>query len=122
MKKFFLTALFWIVLVIVIHMAVFMTTGKTVAQLLGFIGVIAQTFGSLFLARWAAKRMVDPKLPSGQSLSLAQARADAIDEAIANGELDEGEYTKMIALLKEQQQRIEEKNKSEQVTPRNPSD
>ena len=100
MKKFLLTAFFWIVIVFLIHMIVFVSFEKTVAQLLGFIGVLAQAFGSLYLARLITKKILDRRLPSGQPVSLAQARADAIQEAIDRGDLDEEKLTDFMRKLK----------------------
>ena len=100
MKKFLLTVFFWIIFVVTIHMIVFVSSGKTVAQLLGFLGVMGHAFGSLYLARLVTRRILDRKLPSGQSRSLTQARADAIDEAIKRGDLDEDKYNEMIRKLK----------------------
>lgn len=89
MKKFILTVFLWIILVILIHMIVFLSLGKPVAQSFGFFGVMIHALGSLFLARLAAKKLLAGKLSSGQPLSLAQARADAMSEAISRGDLDE---------------------------------
>jgi hypothetical protein len=78
-----LTIVFWLLFVFIIHMIIFVASGKTVADNLGFIGVMAHAFGCLYLARIVARKITEPKtLPSGQPVSVAKARAAAIDEAI----------------------------------------
>ena len=95
-----LTIFFFLLFVFIIHMAVFMATGKTVADNLGFIGVMVHAFGSIYLARLAARKITDPKtLPSGQPVSLAQARADAIDAAVERGDLKEEDLQAMLEKL-----------------------
>ena len=86
-----LTIVFWLLFVCVIHMVVFVISGKTVADNLGFIGVMAHAFGSLYLARLAARKITEKKTPpSDQLVSVAEARpkAEGVDSRPSDPEAD----------------------------------
>lgn len=95
-----LTGFLALVIVCIIHMVVFVSTGKPVSAQFGFIGVMLHTFGSLYLARLLTRKILrrdtvpyeDPAArqpPASGPDDLATARADAIQQAIDSGQLDE---------------------------------
>lgn len=109
--RIFLTAIFFLIFVFIIHMIVFVASGKSVADNLGFFGVLAHGFGSLYLARLVAKKTTEAKkLPSGQLLSVAKARAKAMDEAIERGDIKESDLHDMMAKLQNEKQKRENKS------------
>jgi hypothetical protein len=95
-----LTGFLALVIACIIHMVVFVGTGKPVSAQFGFIGVMLHGFGSLYLARLLTRKILrldtvpydDPaaaKPPASGADDLATARADAIQQAIDSGQLDE---------------------------------